>query len=79
MAEEAAYLMVARKQEREIERKRQGKDTSSKVMLPVTYFFQLGPTSDSFHHLSIMLSNYKSISVLIHRLGQSPHDPIISQ
>jgi hypothetical protein len=26
-----------------------------------------------------MLSNYKSISVLIHRLGQSPHDPIISQ
>jgi hypothetical protein len=41
---------------------------------PVIYFLQFNPTSESFHHLSIIPSNCKSISKLIHQLNHSSHD-----
>jgi hypothetical protein len=41
-------------------------DTAPKDRLPVTYFLQLGSTPKGFHHLSVVPSNYSSISGLIH-------------
>jgi hypothetical protein len=33
-------------------------------IIPVTYFLQLGPAFETFHHLSIVPPNYESISGL---------------
>jgi hypothetical protein len=54
-------------------------DKALKGMTPVTDFLQLGPTSGSFYHCPIMLSNYESISGLIKGFGQNSHDPVFSK
>lgn len=43
-------------EERKWGERRKGKGNEPfKGMIPVTYFFQLGPTSSNFHHLQIAL------------------------
>jgi hypothetical protein len=43
-------------------------------MLLVTYFFQLGPTSESFHHPPIIPANYE----FVHGFNPSLSNPLLN-
>jgi hypothetical protein len=70
--------MTVRKQRKREYKKRSGQDIICKDMTPVTQFLQLDPTSYLFNHLPIIPSYYEFMKGLIHSLGQSHHDLIIS-
>jgi hypothetical protein len=73
MVEENCSPHGSQEAERQIE-SGQGQDIPIKGTPQVTCFL-----SPSFHHLPRMPSKYDSISGLLHRLDESPSDPITYQ
>jgi hypothetical protein len=62
VAEKVSHFMIARKQKQGTERSLE-QDIVPKNRPLVTYFLQLGPISESFHHLLIMHQMINSLNV----------------
>jgi hypothetical protein len=73
---EAAYLMVVRKLREGTNRARA--ETHPSKTHPSDALPPNRPHPPQFHHLSIVYSDFDSVNGFNHRLGQSPHDLIIS-